>query len=214
MIVPNRMVPAEEYLQHIGQALEEEELAADADASDSLIREIDKQVAEKGWSAEERRAYLDSLSEGPELPLFADSATDLDPRLVEALAYLKYEGETPEDLADGCKHSGNKNFKVAVARKRKMYYREALKHYSEGCLHALKSQEKTDRPPEVVQQMNELFSTLLSNRAACNLALKNYGSVKRDCADAVRLWPNNTKAFFRRARACLELRQYEEVRVD
>lgn len=99
---------------------------------------------------------------------------------------------------------------TAVARKRAMYYREALKHYSEGCLHALKAGERKDRSREEVAAMNELFSALLCNRAACQLPLKNYGSVKRDCTDAVRLWPANTKAFFRKAKACLELRQYEE----
>jgi len=34
--------------------------------------------------------------------------------------------------------------------------------------------------------------------------------VKRDCSDAARLWAGNTKAYFRKARACLELRQYED----
>jgi len=91
-----------------------------------------------------------------------------------------------------------------------MYYREALKHYSEGCLHALKAGEREDRTAEEMSSMNELFSALLSNRAACQLPLKNYGSAKRDCTDAVRFWPANTKAFFRKAKACLALRQFEE----
>ena len=175
-----------------------------------IQREIDKLVKEKGWAAEERRKYLDELHEGPELPLFAETGEDMDPRLAEALAALKYDGETPEELADKCKDMGNKNFKTAISRKRQMYYREAVKHYSEGCLHALKAAEAPDRPAEAVKALDELFSTLLSNRSACNLALKNYGSVKRDCTDAVRLNPANTKAFFRKAKACLALRQYED----
>jgi len=40
--------------------------------------------------------------------------------------------------------------------------------------------------------------------------LKNYGSVKRDCGDALKLNPANTKALFRRAKACLLLRQYKD----
>jgi hypothetical protein len=213
MIVPNEIVDGRDMLEKIGRVMEEEEeavAAAREAADDGLITEIEKLVKEKGWSADERRTYLDKLHEGPELPLFADSADEMDPRLIEALAHLKYDGEEPEDLAEQSKIDGNKNFKTAAARKRKMYYREAVKHYTEGCLHCLKALEKKDMPPEKIQEVNELFSALLSNRAACNLVLKNFGSVKRDCGDAIRFVPTNVKAHFRKAKACLELRQYED----
>lgn len=57
---------------------------------------------------------MDELFDGPELPLFAESAEDMDPRVVEALTFLKYDGETPESLAESCKHLGNKSFKVLL----------------------------------------------------------------------------------------------------
>lgn len=43
----------------------------------------------KGWTEEERRQYLDRLDLA-DLPLFAESAEDLDPRLVEALVCLSF----------------------------------------------------------------------------------------------------------------------------
>lgn len=212
MIVPNEMVDGRDMMERIGMAMEAEELAVEAarDPEDGLILEIEKLVKTKGWSADDRRSYLDKLHDGPELPLFADAGDEMDPRLIEALAHLKYDGEEPEDLAEQAKIDGNKNYKTAVQRKRKMYYREAVKHYTEGCLHCLKALEKKDLTSEKKQEVHEMFSALLSNRAACNLVLKNYGSVKRDCGDAIRFVPTNVKAHFRQAKACLELRQYED----
>jgi len=214
-IVPNEMVDGREMLTRIGEQMEKEEAEVEAaraqeDTGDGLMLEIERLVKERGWTADDRRGYLDKLHEGPELPLFADSSDEVDPRLVEALSALKYDGEEPEDLAEQAKVDGNKNFKTASSRKRKMYYREAVKHYTEGCLHCLKALEKTDLTAEKIQEIHELFSALLSNRAACNLVLKNYGSVKRDCSDAIRFVPKNIKAFFRKGKACLELRQYED----
>ena len=44
-------------------------------------------------------------------------------------------------------------------------------------------------------EAQELLATLLCNRAACNLALRNYGSVKRDCVDSLRYKPGSAKAY-------------------
>ena len=63
------------------------------------MTEIEKLVASgKGWTGDARRKYLDELHEGPELPLFCDDTDEMDPRMMEALAALKYDGELPEDL--------------------------------------------------------------------------------------------------------------------
>ena len=56
-----------------------------------------------------------------------------------------------------------------------------------------------------------LHAALLANRGACNLSLKNYGSVKRDCADVLKLTPGNANAHLRIAKACFELRQYDDA---
>mmetsp|Transcript_42625 Transcript_42625/g.86176 ORF Transcript_42625/g.86176 Transcript_42625/m.86176 type:complete len:514 (+) Transcript_42625:109-1650(+) len=215
-VVPNQMVDASSMLGLLGSAIEEADEESEKNRrEEGLLDEIEKMVKQgKGWSDEKRRDYLDKLHEGPELPLFSDSVDEMDPRLVEALAELKYDGEEPEQMAEAAKYDGNKDYMTAVKLKRKMYYRQALNHYTEGCLHALKAQQKVGTEKQLSEEkaaeLNALFSTLLSNRAACHLVLKNFGSAKRDCGDSVRMVPNNTKAYFRKAKACLELRQYEE----
>jgi hypothetical protein len=146
----------------------------------------------------------------------------MDPQLAEALARIKYEGETPWSLAELCKDNGNKNYGTALKRKRKMYFKEALKHYTEGCLHAMKVRQSLDSQArglgpidgDVVDEtksleeryalLDELQAALLANRAACNLSLRNYGSVKRDCGDALKIKPTFTKAQYRYAKVRME----------
>lgn len=202
-VVPNRIVDGHDMLQAMGEVLEGDE------EEDPLSEEIKKRMADgKGWSAEERQKYLDSLHDGPELPMFADSFEDMDPRLVEALSALKYEDETPFDLAELGKENGNKNYKRAlkIKKNKKMYFREALKHYTEGCLHILMARKEEDS-----EEFRTLHANLLANRAACNLYLKNYGTVKRDCTDALKYTPQNMKALYRKAKACVALKQYSDA---
>lgn len=113
------------------------------------------------------------------------------------------------DLATQAKEDGNRSYKRGVQVKNKGYVQEALKHYTEGCLHCLKAKETADTP-----EIRELHATLLSNRAACNLSLKNYGSVKRDCTDALKLAPGNLKALFRKAKVpfCPHVRPHTHCR--
>ncbi|KAG1845443.1 40S ribosomal protein S7 [Suillus subluteus] len=55
-----------------------------------------------------------------------------------------------------------------------------------------------------------LHEALLCNRAACNLELKNYGSVLRDCSKALILNTKSSKAYYRSAMALFALERYEE----
>mmetsp|Transcript_53784 Transcript_53784/g.148594 ORF Transcript_53784/g.148594 Transcript_53784/m.148594 type:complete len:481 (-) Transcript_53784:236-1678(-) len=202
-IIPNQLVDGRHMMEAIGEVLEGEE---NEDDNCALLDEIAKRVAAGGgWAKDERQAYLDNLANGPELPLFSDNAEDADPALIEALASLKYDDdESPLDMAIKCKENGNSNFKRAAQIKKKMYFREALKHYTEGCLHIMKARELDDS-----EENRALHAALLANRGACNMSLKNFGSVKRDCTDALKLTPNNIKAHFRIAKACFELKQFE-----
>jgi len=52
---------------------------------------------------------------------------------------------------------------------------------------------------------------LLCNRAACNLELKNNGSVLRDCSKALTLNPKSSKAFYRSALALVALERPDEA---
>ena len=57
---------------------------------------------------------------------------------------------------------------------------------------------------------DEMESVLLSNRAMCQLLLRNNGSALKDCKLAVRFNPDNIKAFFRAASACMGMARYGE----
>jgi len=94
------------------------------------------------------------------------------------------------EIAQNFKEQGNDYFKG----KR---YREALGFYTQGV---------DTKPPDVVLQ-----EALLCNRAACNLELKNYGSVLRDCSRALLVNPKSSKAFYRSALALVALDRVDEA---
>lgn len=56
-----------------------------------------------------------------------------------------------------------------------------------------------------------LHSQILSNRAAASLMLQNYGSCCKDCEEAIRILPSNTKAHLRLCKALFALKKYEET---
>ena len=116
------MVPAPGMLQALGEVMEKEEEMAEQERlkrkqelaekrttqqegeeggtteveTEQLMTEIEKLVASgKGWTASDRRKYLNELHEGPELAMFCEDTNEMDPRMVEALAALKYDGELP-----------------------------------------------------------------------------------------------------------------------
>ncbi|KAI5124755.1 hypothetical protein M0805_005389 [Coniferiporia weirii] len=130
----------------------------------------------------------DKLKEFDSVPLFMRSLPGLedeahDSTAINALQSLVYEG-TPDEIAQNFKEQGNDYFKG----KR---YREALGFYTQGI---------DARPDDV-----SLTEILLCNRAACNLELRNCGSVLRDCSRAITLNPACLKAYYRSALALLAL---------
>ena len=157
------------------------------------------------WSEEERAKYLASLDDDDnEMPLLAESLDEMDPALVEGLMQLRDGDDPPSALAAAAKDRGNAHFQRAVAVKNKLFYREAAKAYTEGfhlCLAA--KHEAGDEEPL------PLKATLLSNRAACSLVLKNYGSAIADCKASLAIDGQNAKCCFRLARACLGLKKWE-----
>ncbi|KAJ7122775.1 hypothetical protein C8R44DRAFT_704497 [Mycena epipterygia] len=136
-------------------------------------------------SLEERLAEFDSV------PLFMKTLPEEDANdpMIAALQSLAYEG-TPDETAQNFKEQGNDYFKG----KR---FREALGFYTQGI---------DAKPTDVVLQ-----EALLCNRAACNLELKNNGSVLRDCSKALTLNPKSSKAFYRSAIALVALERAEEA---
>ncbi|KAJ7056679.1 hypothetical protein C8F01DRAFT_992658 [Mycena amicta] len=134
---------------------------------------------------EETMADLDSV------PLFMKSLPEepADDPMIAALQSIAYEG-TPDEIALNFKEQGNEYFKG----KR---YREAMGFYTQGI---------EAKPADVPLQ-----EALLCNRAACNLELKNFGTVLRDCSQALTLNPHSSKAFYRSALALLALERVDEA---
>ena len=56
-----------------------------------------------------------------------------------------------------------------------------------------------------------LQSQVYSNRAMVSLSLKNYGSCRKDADLALALWPGNIKAHYRKSKALLMLKRYDEA---
>ncbi|KAI8324328.1 TPR-like protein [Martensiomyces pterosporus] len=126
------------------------------------------------------------------IPLFMHELPDDDGEeniALEALKSLAYDGP-PEEIAENFKNQGNDCFKAGK-------YAEAADFYTKAL--------------EPDHDNRDMKVSLLTNRAAANLALHNYGRVLRDCSEALRLKPNTPKALFRSAKACLALEKFEEA---
>ncbi|KAF8639925.1 hypothetical protein AX17_001175 [Amanita inopinata Kibby_2008] len=136
-------------------------------------------------------AIAQKLAEFDSMPLFMKSlpSEESDDVALAALQSLAHEG-TPDEVAQNFKDQGNDYFKG----KR---YREALGFYTQGI---------DAKPTDPVLQ-----EALLCNRAVCNLELKNYGSVLRDCSKALVVNPKSSKAYYRSALALLALERLDET---
>ncbi|CAA7259472.1 unnamed protein product [Cyclocybe aegerita] len=125
------------------------------------------------------------------IPLFMKSLPEEDGEdaTLAALQSLIYEG-TPDEVAQNFKEQGNEYFQG----KR---YREAMGFYTQGI-----DAKPTDQA---------ILQALLSNRAACNLELKNYGSVLRDCSRVLTINPKSSKGYYRSGQALVALGRVEEA---
>jgi len=125
-------------------------------------------------------------------PLFMDKLPDdleQDETLL-AIQNLVYEG-TPKEVAENFKDQGNDCFK-----KGSKFYRHAIEFYTQ----ALKQEFEDD----------DFRSTLLTNRAAVNLQIENFGRVIEDCVKSIQLVPS-VKAYYRLAKATFSLGRYDEA---
>lgn len=109
---------------------------------------------------------------------------------LEALKALAYEGE-PHEIAENFKNQGNELFKA------KRFF-DARAIYNKGI--DVKCDDK---------KINEL---LHSNRAACQLELKNYRKCVEDCKVALSYNPKNIKCYFRMAKAFLYVSRFDEAK--
>ncbi|KAJ2159568.1 HSP70/90 co-chaperone [Coemansia sp. RSA 552] len=138
----------------------------------------------------ERLARLDK--ELNKIPLFMTelpAEDDEENVAVEAVRSLVAD-EPPEEMAATLKSEGNLCFKRGRYTEAAKYYTSALEY------------DHDNRALEV---------SLLTNRAAVNLELHNYGRVLNDCSRALQLQPKTPKALYRAAKACIALAKFDEA---
>ncbi|KIW05670.1 hypothetical protein, variant [Verruconis gallopava] len=136
---------------------------------------------------------------------------------LEALRALAYEG-TRAEVAQNFREQGNEQARAKHWRDAKGYYDQAIA--------ALKNPNVKPRDPEegaaqldVVEldeekeraKEREIEEACYINRALCNLELKNYRACTLDCAATLKLNPDNVKAWYRSASACLALDKIPEA---
>lgn len=155
-------------------------------------------------------------------PLFMTSLDETDGEggeniALEALKALAYEGTRAEN-AQNFREQGNEHAKTKHWTDAREFYNKALG--------ALKLPQKHEDPEEGPAEMDmveldeeeearkekDIEEASYTNRALCNLEMKNYGSCNRDCAAALRINPRNVKAWYRSATACLALDKLPEAR--
>ena len=156
----------------------------------------------KTWTDDEREQYCDDLGE---LPLFADGEEEgAEGGTFDAMQALIDEGESDHTLAQHWKDKGNEMMLKVKSLKNKGYYHSAREYYTTAVDYC----EKAIAPPmQPHQSTRELYSTILSNRAQVNLEFKNYGRCRKDCVAAIDQNRQNTKAYFRAAKASEALRK-------
>jgi hypothetical protein len=131
---------------------------------------------------------------------------------IRAMETLR-DATPPEEMAAEMKDQGNLWYTRTIKEKVKgtqllTYHRNALRCYTSGLNYA--------HSATATKETRLLHATLLVNRAAVQLARKNYRKTIRDCRGALRFDPNNIKGHYRAAQALYKLRRYDEaiVHVD
>jgi tetratricopeptide (TPR) repeat protein len=109
---------------------------------------------------------------------------------LEALKALAYDGE-PDEVATNFKNQGNERFRAKQ-------YKSAVDFYNKGLA--------------VECDVPNLNASLYSNRAACNLELKNYRRCINDCKEVLKLDPKNIKAYYRMSKAFFSIEQFDEAK--
>ncbi|CAR23550.1 HSP70/90 family co-chaperone CNS1 [Lachancea thermotolerans CBS 6340] len=109
---------------------------------------------------------------------------------LEALKALAYEGE-PHEVAENFKNQGNDLYRA----KR---YKDAREIYNRGI--------------DIKCDDSKVNESLFSNRAACELELKNYRRCVNDCKRALQYNVKNIKCYYRIAKAFLLLNKLEDAK--
>ncbi|KAK6466022.1 hypothetical protein DFJ63DRAFT_317174 [Scheffersomyces coipomensis] len=136
----------------------------------------------------------DVMKELNRLPFFMTELDETDGEggentTLEALKSLAYDGE-PHEIAGNFKNQGNDAYKTKQ-------YKVAIEFYTKGI--------EVDCDDKVIN------AALYSNRAACNLELKNYRQCIEDCKKVLAIDEKNVKACFRTGKAFFAVNRSEEA---
>ncbi|SMR55920.1 unnamed protein product [Zymoseptoria tritici ST99CH_3D1] len=161
------------------------------------------------------------LQELNRVPLFMTSLDETDGEggenmLLEAIKAIAFEG-TPLEVATNFREQGNEAARTKLWKDAREFYTKAIQAVrgqvkttsAEG--EAQPRVEEIEDPAEEAKKMRALEEACLTNRALCNLEMKNYGATNRDAAAALRLNPKNIKAWYRAASACFALDKLPEA---
>ncbi|KAI9251218.1 hypothetical protein BY458DRAFT_559494 [Sporodiniella umbellata] len=125
------------------------------------------------------------------VPLFMTQMPTEDNDTLNAIQSLVFDG-TPEEVALNFKDQGNECFRAG-----KLKYKDAITFYTR----ALDTECKD----------SAILEACLTNRAACNLELQNFGRVLSDCSKCLEINPRNVKALYRSAKALASLDRLVEA---
>lgn len=125
------------------------------------------------------------------LPFFMTELDEADEETqdqIEALKALAYEGD-PDEIATNFKNHGNECY-------REKRYKDAAEFYTKAI--------------DVKCGVKDIDVACYSNRAACNLELKNYRRCINDCKLALMLDPAHAKCLYRSAKAYFAVDRIDE----
>ncbi|QSS66546.1 TPR repeat protein [Histoplasma capsulatum] len=144
----------------------------------------------KSHTAEE---IFDMMNKTPLFMTDLSKATDGDEENIglEAMRALQYEG-TRAEVAQGFRESGNQVTRQKKWADGKEFYTKAIAVLTDD-----NKWEKGEDPEGDRIKEREIAEACYTNRALCNLELKNYRSTTLDCASALKLNPKNVKAYYR-----------------
>ncbi|PGG99836.1 hypothetical protein GX51_06128 [Blastomyces parvus] len=150
---------------------------------------------------------LDLMNKTPLFMTDLSKATDGDEENIglEAMRALQYEG-TRVEVAQGLRESGNEVTREKKWSDGKEFYTKAI-----AVLTGENRWEKSDDPEGDLIKEREIAEACYTNRALCNLELKNYRSTTIDCASALKLNPKNVKAYYRSTCALFALDKIPEA---
>ncbi|TLD35234.1 TPR repeat protein-like protein [Venturia nashicola] len=135
---------------------------------------------------------------------------------LEAIKALMHEGTTAE-IAGNFREQGNEQAKAKRWGDARSFYDQALTALRNPKRKFEAEEGETDLDAVEIdveaeaQKERQLEEACYVNRALCSLELKNYRSCTLDCAAALRINPQNVKAFFRSSSACLAIDRIPEA---